>query len=92
MDLTSQIMDIGTQGLLLAAKLAAPVLITSLVVGFAISLFQSVTQIQEATLAFVPKAIAVSIALIICGQWMISECVSFTNELFEKIPSLTGAG
>ena len=60
-------------------------------VGFAISVFQSITQIQEATLSFVPKAIAVSIALIVCGHWMISEAVTFTNQLFAMIPSYLDA-
>ncbi|NEM91189.1 flagellar biosynthesis protein FliQ [Galbitalea soli] len=84
------VVDIGTQAFIVAAKLAAPVLVTALVVGFAISVFQSITQIQETSVAFVPKAIAVSIALIVCGQWMIAEIVSFTTELFAKIPHLLG--
>jgi flagellar biosynthetic protein FliQ len=89
---TNAVLDIGLAGLLVAGKIAAPMLITALVVGFAISLLQSITQIQEVTLSFVPKAIAVSIALVICGHWMIQEMVSFTNGLFEKIPSLLGGG
>ncbi len=87
---TSAILDIGAQALIMSAKLAAPILITSLVIGFAISLFQSITQIQEVTLSFVPKAVGVSIALLVCGNWMISELVSFTNDLFTKIPMLLG--
>ncbi|TFD21725.1 flagellar biosynthesis protein FliQ [Cryobacterium sp. TMS1-13-1] len=89
---TNAVLDIGLQALILAAKLSAPMLITALVVGFAISLLQSITQIQEVTLSFVPKAIAVSFALLICGHWMISESVAFTNQMFEKIPSLLGGG
>ncbi|WP_166878277.1 MULTISPECIES: flagellar biosynthesis protein FliQ [unclassified Salinibacterium] len=89
---TNAVLDIGLQGLLIAAKLAAPILITALVVGFAISLFQSMTQIQEVTLSFVPKAVAVSIALVVSGHWMISEMVAFTHQLFEKIPGLLGGG
>ncbi|MBT1002812.1 flagellar biosynthesis protein FliQ [Paenarthrobacter sp. DKR-5] len=85
---TNALMDIGLLALLTAAKLAAPVLITALVVGFAISLIQSITQIQEVTLSFVPKAAAVAIVLLITGHWMISEMVDFTNALFQKIPSL----
>ena len=85
---TSAVLDICLQALLAAAKLAAPVLVTSLVVGLAISLVQSITQLQEATLSFVPKAVAVAIALVVCGQWMIAEMVSFTNDLFARIPSL----
>lgn len=89
---TNAVMDIALQGLIIAAKLAAPILITALVVGFAISLLQSITQIQEVTLSFVPKAIAVAIALIVSGHWMISELVSFTQAMFDKIPALLGGG
>lgn len=87
---TTGVLDIGVQALLVAGKLAAPVLITALVVGFAISLLQSITQIQEPTLAFVPKAIAVAIALVVCGNWMISTMISFTTEMFDRIPGLLG--
>ena len=86
------VLDVAMQGLLITAKLAAPIVVTALVVGFAISPVQSITQIQEVTLSFVPKAAAVAIALIICGQWMISELITFTHVLFEKIPTLLGGG
>ncbi|MDH6237257.1 flagellar biosynthesis protein FliQ [Cryobacterium sp. CG_9.6] len=89
---TNAVLDIGLQALMLAAKLSAPVLVTALVVGFAISLLQSITQIQEVTLSFVPKAVAVSIALIVTGHWMISESVAFTYAMFDKIPGLIGGG
>lgn len=87
---TNAVLDIGLAGLVAAAKLSAPLLITSLVVGFAISLFQSMTQIQEITLTFVPKAIAVGIALLLCGHWMITEMIEFTHLLFDRIPTLVG--
>ena len=86
----AMVIDIGVQALVVAAKLGAPMLITALVVGFAISVFQSITQIQEVTLSFVPKAVAVAIALVISGQWMIAEIVTFTQTLFERIPQLVG--
>jgi flagellar biosynthetic protein FliQ len=86
----SSIIDIGVQSLLTAGELAAPILVTALVVGFAISVFQSITQIQETSLSFVPKAVAVSVALIICGQWMISVIVGFTTNLWAQIPALVG--
>jgi flagellar biosynthetic protein FliQ len=76
---SSAVLDIAMRGVLIAAELAAPLL-------------QSITQIQEVTLSFVPKAIAVSIALIVCGNWMISEMVSFTQSLFAMIPSLLSGG
>ncbi len=86
----NDVLDIGMQALLLAGKLCAPVLVTALVVGFAVSLLQSITQIQEVTLSFVPKALAVAVALLVAGHWMISETVAFTHEMFERIPSLLG--
>ena len=86
------VLDIGTQGLIIAAKLAAPVLITALVVGFGISLLQSITQVQEVTLSFVPKIVAVAIALLIAGNWMIAEIIAFTNDMFDRIPMLLSGG
>ena len=86
------ILDIGLQALLVAAKLSAPVLLTALVVGFAISLLQSVTQIQEVTLSFVPKALAVGVALLVTGNWMLHEITAFTTGLYERIPDLLSAG
>lgn len=87
---TSAVLDVGLDALLLAAKLSAPLLITALAVGFVISLFQSVTQIQEVTLSFVPKAIGVGLALLVSGHWMVSETIAFTEQLFARIPSLVG--
>jgi len=87
---TAAVLDIGFDALVLAAKLCAPVLVTALVVGFVVSLVQSVTQIQEVTLSFVPKAIAAAVALLVCGHWMISELISFTADLFARIPTLVG--
>lgn len=89
---TTAILDIGLQAMLVAAKLAAPILLTALIVGFSVSLIQSITQIQEVTLSFVPKAIAVALALLISGHWMISEIVAFTTGLYERIPALIGGG
>jgi len=86
------VLDIGSEALLIAAKLAAPLLITALVVGFAISLLQSITQVQEVTLSFVPKIVAVGIALLIAGNWMISEIVHFTETMFDRIPMLLSGG
>jgi flagellar biosynthetic protein FliQ len=84
----NQVVHIGLQAMTIAAKLGAPVLLTALLVGFAVSLFQSVTQIQEVTLSFVPKAVAVGVALLVSGNWMLHEMVSFTTSLFGQIPDL----
>ena len=88
----NQVVHIGLMAMTMAAKLAAPVLVTALVVGFAISLFQSVTQIQEATLSFVPKAIGVGLALLASGNWMLHELTTFTTGLFDQLPRLLGTG
>jgi flagellar biosynthetic protein FliQ len=74
--------------MMVALKLSAPILVTSLVIGFFISMLQSMTQIQEFTLAFVPKLVGVGIALLICGNWMLHTLMTFTVDLFEQIPSL----
>ncbi|MBG0565300.1 flagellar biosynthesis protein FliQ [Actinoplanes aureus] len=84
----TMVIELGLQAMSVAAKLSAPVLLTALAVGFAISLFQSVTQIQEATLSFVPKAVAIGAALLLTGNWMLREMMTFTTQLFEKLPAL----
>jgi flagellar biosynthesis protein FliQ len=84
----NQVVQIGVQAFEISMKIGAPVLLTALVLGFAISLFQSVTQIQEATLSFVPKAIGVGVALLVSGNWMLHEMITYTTNLFEQIPSL----
>lgn len=82
------VVDIAVQGLMVAAKVAAPMLLTALAVGLLIGLLQSATQIQEVTLSFVPKAIAVAMVLAISGFWMIQEMITFTNWAFDQIPTL----
>jgi len=82
------IIDIATQTMIVALKLSAPILVTALVIGFAVSLFQAMTQIQEFTLAFVPKVIGIGIALILSGNWMLHTLIDFTVDLFARIPAL----
>ncbi|HEY8532305.1 MAG TPA: flagellar biosynthesis protein FliQ [Micromonospora sp.] len=86
----TQVLEIALQAMSMAAKLGAPILLTALLVGFGVSLFQSVTQIQEATLTFVPKAVGIAVALLLSGNWMLHELITFTTNLFDKIPSLLG--
>jgi flagellar biosynthetic protein FliQ len=84
----NDVVTLGMQAFQISLKLGAPILLTALILGFGISLFQSVTQIQEATLSFVPKAAGVGIALLFSGNWMLHEMVSYTQNLFEQIPTL----
>ncbi|MGA8211058.1 MAG: flagellar biosynthesis protein FliQ [Nocardioidaceae bacterium] len=86
----SDVLDIALQTMLVALKLSAPILVPALVIGFIISLFQSMTQIQEVTLAFVPKVIGVGLALLFSGNWMLHTLVDYTHNLFERIPGLLG--
>jgi flagellar biosynthetic protein FliQ len=84
----TSVLEIAIQAMILTAKITAPFLAVSLAVGFAVSLFQSVTQVQEVTLTFVPKLAAIGLVLAVGGHWMLSELVSYTTQLFDKIPQL----
>jgi flagellar biosynthetic protein FliQ len=72
-----------------AAKVSAPILITVLLLGLLISIFQATTQIQEQTLTFVPKLIATAVVGIFLGSWMLQTIVSFTNRIFDMISKIT---
>ena len=82
------VLEIALKAIIISAKLAAPILLVTIAVGFGISLLQSVTQIQEVTLTFVPKLGAVALVLLLAGNWMLAEIVGFTTELYESIPGL----
>jgi flagellar biosynthetic protein FliQ len=84
----SSVLNIGVQSIIMATKLAAPMLGVSLGIGLFIGLIQSATQIQEQTLTFVPKLAGVAIVIIIMGNWMLSQLITFTHQLFEMIPQL----
>jgi len=88
----TDVVSIGLQAMLVSAKLCAPILLTALAIGFGISLFQSVTQIQEVTLSFVPKMIGVGVAILVSGNWMLGTMVTFTEQLFAELPQLLGSG
>jgi flagellar biosynthetic protein FliQ len=86
----TDVMDIALQTMMITAKLAAPILITSLAIGVFISLIQSVTQVQEFTLTFVPKLGGIAVVILVSGSWMLSEIIAFTKDLFASIPTLLG--
>lgn len=77
----------GQQGLYLLLMVAAPVLLTVLVVGLVVSIFQAATQINEATLSFVPKMIAAVAVLTLAGPWMLSTLVEYLQRMLQAIPS-----
>ena len=82
------VINIAVQSILLATKLAAPILIVALGIGLIIGLLQSATQIQEQTLTFVPKLAGIAIVILLAGHWMLGETVAFTHSLFNMIPQL----
>ncbi|QGN58010.1 flagellar biosynthetic protein FliQ [Nostocoides sp. HKS02] len=84
----SDVVHIGLQAMLLSAKLGFPILLVALGIGFAVSLVQAVTQVQEMTLSFVPKLIGVAVVLLVSGHWMLQETVAFTRDLFAMLPQL----
>jgi flagellar biosynthetic protein FliQ len=86
----ADVVQLGVQALTVAAKLAAPILIVSLVVGIIVSLLQTVFQVQDQTLAMVPKLVLGGVVLLIAGGWMLHTLVDYTTVLFNSIPSLVG--
>ncbi|MDM5297946.1 flagellar biosynthetic protein FliQ [Bacillus pumilus] len=70
--------------------ISGPLLALALIVGLIVSVFQATTQIQEQTLAFIPKIVAVLIGLVVFGPWMLSTIVSFTTELFSNLDRFAG--
>ncbi|MGC4028522.1 MAG: flagellar biosynthesis protein FliQ [Steroidobacteraceae bacterium] len=84
------VMTIGTHALQVTLMLAAPLLVMALAVGLLVGVFQAATQINEMTLSFIPKLIAMAATLAIAGPWMLKLIVGYTRQLFESIPSLIG--
>ncbi len=80
------ILRIMREGLLLVLLLSAGPMLVAMLVGFVVSLFQATTQIQEQTLSYVPKLVAVFLSLAILGPWMLTQTVRFTTILFQSIP------
>ncbi|MEZ4751465.1 MAG: flagellar biosynthesis protein FliQ [Bdellovibrionota bacterium] len=85
---SEQILDITREALKVAIMLSAPLLVFGLVTGLMVSVFQAVTQISEATLAIVPKMLAIILAFLIFSPWMLDVIMNFTTHMFESIPTL----
>lgn len=84
------VVDVGRQALLVMLLLGAPLLLTALVVGLVVSVFQAATQINEATLSFLPKLLGIAAVAAGAGAWMLQTLVDYTRTLFQSIPSLLG--
>jgi len=81
------IIKLGQDALRTTAMLAGPILLATLIIGLAVSIFQALTQINEATLTFIPKMIVVAIVIILAGPWMLDVMSHYTVNLFENIAS-----
>jgi flagellar biosynthetic protein FliQ len=87
---TDVVISLATQAMNVAFKVAMPLLLAGLVVGLIVSVFQAVTQIQEQTLAFIPKIVAIAAVLVILGPWMLGQVLTYTADLYNGIPGLVG--
>ena len=84
------VMDLARNALYLTVMISAPLLLSALGIGLLIGILQAATQIQEMTLSFIPKLLALAVALAVAGPWMVEAWVSFTESLFMDIPGLIG--
>jgi len=84
------VIDIGRQAVEVMLLVSAPLFIAALATGLLISIFQAATQINEATLSFVPKLVVIFVVLIVAGPWMISTLTDYMRRLFESIPGIIG--
>ena len=85
---TAMVIDLGRQALWTIALVSAPLLLVALAVGLVIGIIQAATSINEMTLSFIPKIMALAMALMLFGSWMLVTLVDFTRSIFERIPTL----
>ena len=87
---TAMVIDLARQALWVSVLLCAPLLIVALVVGVVIGVIQAATSVNEATLSFIPKLLALALALLAFGSWQLVTLVDFTRAIFQRIPTLFG--
>jgi flagellar biosynthetic protein FliQ len=80
------VLELSRQAFLACLKLGGPTLMVALVVGVGISILQAITQVQDATMTFVPKTIAIGLVLLVCGSWMLQSLLAYSGELFTRLP------
>ncbi len=84
------VMDLAHRALLVTTLVAAPLLLVALIVGLLIGMLQAATQINEATLSFIPKLLTLVLTLFVAGPWMLRLLIDFTRDLFASIPNVIG--
>lgn len=82
------VVSVGGRAIWVTLQIAGPILIVGLLVGLVVSVFQAVTQIQEQTLVFIPKIVAIVAVMAVFGPWMMTTMVNYTEQLFEDIPTM----
>jgi flagellar biosynthetic protein FliQ len=85
------VVNLASQAMSLALKVAGPLLLVGLVIGLLVSVFQAVTQIQEQSLTLIPKIAGVAVVMILLGPWMLGQLVSYTIALYTAIPTMVGS-
>ncbi|MBS0611846.1 MAG: flagellar biosynthesis protein FliQ [Proteobacteria bacterium] len=84
------VMDLGHQALIVTSMIAAPLLLVALIAGLLIGILQAATQINEATLSFIPKLLMLVLTLLVAGPWMLRVLVDYTHDLYANIPAVIG--
>ncbi|MBC9070798.1 flagellar biosynthesis protein FliQ [Thauera sp. CAU 1555] len=84
------VVDLGRQAVEVALMVSAPMLLAAVVTGLVVSIFQAATQINEMTLSFVPKVVAMFVTLVVAGPWLLTVMTDFIRRLFESIPTMIG--
>lgn len=87
---SDSVISLGQQAVMITLMLSAPLLLTALIVGLLVSIFQAATQINEMTLSFIPKLLAMFLALIVAGPWMLNLFLDYMRGLYSGIPFVTG--
>jgi flagellar biosynthesis protein FliQ len=82
------VINLATQAMTLAVKIAGPILLAGLVIGLLVSIFQAVTSIQEQSLSFIPKIAGVAAIIVLLGPWMLDQLISYIQTLYLSIPQL----
>ena len=84
------VMTLGRQAMEVTLMVAAPMLLVALIIGLIVSIFQAATQINEATLSFIPKLVGIFVAIVVAGPWMLSVMLDYMRQVFTGIPNLVG--
>jgi flagellar biosynthetic protein FliQ len=85
------VINLASQAMSLAFKVAGPLLLGAMVVGLVVSIFQAITQIQEQSLTLIPKIATIAAVVVLLGPWMLGQLVAYTTNLYSSIPTIVGS-